>query len=486
MLFNSYAFAIFFCVVYVCFWALYKIRLAQQVVLLAASIYFYSRLHALFPMYLGGIVLLTYVLGRLVEVKKNVAVLALSVVSVIATLLFVKYTNFLGEIISPFLGNTWSAWNILVPVGISFYTFNCVGYVVDVYQQKTPAERNLVTFASYISFFPHLLIGPIAKSTELLPQFKKPTSWNFLENVQQPAGIFLWGLFKKIVVADNIELTTQYCLSNFEGIGALNLMIGAFLIGVHIYADFSGYSDMAYAVAKALGFDIIQNFQRPLFYKNLQDFWKRWHASLTIWFNDYIFTPIVIAQRDWGMWAPIVGILITFLVSGIWHGAGFTFVVWGLLHGTALAIEIGTKKTRKQLKKSIPSWLFSFGSYGIILVFLLVTWVVFKSNTLQQAWSYCGQMFSLHKASAPQFFIYSQLKWVAILFLVEALYTNQTWVLACMPSSSSLAKNKKFTSLVEHKYISVILLAILYALLIVAMVYFNKQSSSREYYYFKF
>lgn len=486
MLFNSYAFAIFFCVVYVLFWAVSKNRFSQQIALLIASFYFYSQLHTLFPVYLGGMVLLTYLLGRLVEIKKNIAFFVLSVVSVIATLLFVKYTNFLGEIVAPLLGKNWSAWQILVPVGISFYTFNCVGYVVDVYQQKSPAERNLVTFASYVSFFPHLLIGPIAKSTELLPQFRKPTTWNFIENVQQPVGIFLWGLFKKIVIADNIELTTQYCLSNFEGIGALNLMIGAFLIGVHIYADFSGYSDMAYAVAKALGFDIIQNFQRPLFYKNLQDFWKRWHASLTIWFNDYIFTPIVVAKRDWGMWAPIVGILITFLISGIWHGAGFTFVVWGLLHGTALAIEIGSKKQRKKLKQSTPSWLFQIGSYSIILIFLLVTWVVFKSNTLQQAGSYCAHMFSLQAVGVPQFFIYSQLKWVGILFLIEALYTKQTWVLASLPSFGHSSNASFLRTLLQNKRFQLVMLVIAYGLLILAMIYFNKQSSSREYYYFKF
>lgn len=385
-----------------------------------------------------------------------------------ALLVVLKYTNFFTETVYTLLGHqqSFSPMHIIVPVGISFYTFTTVGYLVDVYRQNAEPEKRFFTYAAYISFFPHLLSGPIASATQTLPQFSNKRTVD-LAGIEDGISQFLWGLFKKMVIADNIMLTANYCFANYENTRGLNLLIGGILFGFQLYADFSGYSDMARGVGKFFGFDLIQNFRFPFFAKNIQDFWHRWHHSLTIWFNEYIFSPIVIQKRAWAQYAAVYGIIITFLVSGLWHGAGWTFIIWGLLHGLILSYEILTKKWRNKISRKNKSVSYGIAAKICIYCFLIFSWIFFKANTLQDAVGYLSSMFSADFFSAPKSFILEALKWCLPLIVIEYIFRKKAFVLD-----------------MDHRYRW--LKYLFYAIIIAAIYYLHKQQSMQEYYYFKF
>lgn len=466
-------FVYFGAIVFSLYWLLYNRSRIQNVLLLIASYFFYGWMHKAFPIYLLALTLIGYGSGWLLsnskDIRRRKITFVLSIILATACLAVLKYTNFVIETINGLFNsksNGISALHLLVPVGISFYTFTTIGYITDVYREKIAPEKDFITYGAYVSFFPHLLSGPIPSASETLPQFAAQRKFS-MDHIQAGATQIIWGLFKKMVIADNISLAANYCFANYSHNYGSTLFIGAVLFGFQMYADFSGYSDIARGVAKLFAIDIFQNFHYPFFCKNIQDFWHRWHVSLTKWFNEYIFMPVIVDKRNWGVWGVVFGLMVTFTISGLWHGAGWTFVIWGALHGIGLSYEVLTKKWRGRLKKKLPAALFNTIVHLLLFLFLIFTWIFFKADTIQDAFGFYKNMFTLQFFNKPPVFIYSNLKWVLLLLVVEWLFRKRAYVLDFIG---------------KYRWLQLILCAG-----VIVMIYlWHKKMNMQEYYYFKF
>ena len=280
-------------------------------------------------------------------------------------------------------------------MGISFYTFQSLSYTLDVYKKKIKPTNNLLTFLAFVSFFPQLVAGPIERAKSLLPQFSKKRKFDYDTAVDGSYQI-LWGLFKKIVIADNCAIFVNQIFDGYAGMNGSTLLLGAVLFGFQIYCDFSGYSDMAIGLAKLLGFKLMTNFSYPYFSRDIAEFWRRWHISLTSWFKDYIYIPL--GGSRGGMVKTLRNIFVIFLISGMWHGANWTFVVWGLLNA-AYFVPLILMKSRKakqnigEKQKTTPQWE---DMLEIWFTFLLVSlaWVFFRAESLSDAMAYLSRIFS--------------------------------------------------------------------------------------------
>jgi D-alanyl-lipoteichoic acid acyltransferase DltB (MBOAT superfamily) len=491
MLFNSFEFCIFFPVVLVLYWLVYKNRHAQNLILLAGSMFFYGMLHYSFPIYLMALIAVSYGMGRLIEKqqheKKRMWLAILAVAVLCAGLFYTKYSDFvLGSI--PDL-QQWqrSALHILVPVGISFYTFAVIGYVLDIYYESIEAERSFLTYAAYISFFPHLLVGPIPSAATLLPQFKKKATVS-LNSVTEGIGEFVWGLFKKMVVADNILMAVNYSFSaNNEDLSGSSMLVGVAMFGLFVYADFSGYSSMARGCAKLLGIDLAHNFRTPLFSTSVSEYWRRWHISLISWFTAYIYTPIVFALKGWRRTGILIGVFVTFLISGIWHGAGAQYVVFGVLNGLAIVYEILTGDIRKRIFGRMPRAVASILSNIFLLTFIMFTWVFGKADSLSHAMSILSRICSGSLFTMPDSFLTGYLIWAVPMLVVEWIqrkgnYTMdiQQWFPVKVTRKGREQRNTKMLALQSISKIA------LYSLIVCAVYFFHKKMSLAEYYYFKF
>ena len=276
-------------------------------------------------------------------------------------------------------------FNVLLPVGISFYTFQTLSYTIDVYNNKTPAQRHLGVFAVYVSFFPQLVAGPIERSNHLLPQFFREHDFSY---IRVKAGLqkMLWGFFKKIVIADNLAILVDGVYNNVDNYSGLTLIVATIFFTFQIYCDFSGYSDIAIGTAKVMGFELRENFKRPYFSKSIREFWQRWHITLSTWFKDYVYIPL--GGNRTIKWRWYYNIFITFLVSGLWHGANWTFVIWGALHGTYLIIALALTNPKKQFSSLIQKQSKSFNKLlDVTITFILVAfaWIFFRANNLDDA-----------------------------------------------------------------------------------------------------
>ncbi len=265
------------------------------------------------------------------------------------------------------------AFNFLLPVGISFYTFQTLSYTIDIYRGRTEPENHFGRFALYVSFFPQLVAGPIERSIKLLPQFRKKVEMNG-EQILSGLKLMLWGFFKKIVIADRLAMYVGSIFMHPEDAHGLQVLLASFMLHVQIYADLSGYTDIARGAARVMGIDLIKNFNNPLFSTSLYDFWKRWHISLTTWFTDYLYIPL--GGNRVLKWRWYYNIFIVFLISGLWHGANWTFVVWGALHGIFQLVEIWTDKPRKKIFETI-----GLTKFPILLKSLAVTTQLFLLST---------------------------------------------------------------------------------------------------------
>ncbi len=399
------------------------------------------------------------------------------------------YTKYSGLFFSGIKGlEQWQATvlHILVPVGISFYTFAVIGYVLDIYYESIAAERNYLTYATYISFFPQLLSGPIPSAATILPQFNKKPQVT-VNSVAKGVGEFLWGLFKKRVVADNISMAVSFCFSaNNEDLNGSSLFIGAALFGVSIYADFSGYSSMARGCAKLLGIDLVQNFNMPLFSTSVSEYWRRWHISLTTWLYSYIYNPLVFGLKRWGKWGVIAGVFITFLISGIWHGAGWQYIIFGVVNGLAIIYEILTGSARKKLFGRLPVWLNAVLSNLLVLVFMLLSWIFFRANSVEQAVNIISRICSASLFSAPDTFVLQYVKWCAPLIIIEWIQRKgayamdlQQWLPTRVIKKDQIQDPKIFRLHIAMKIV-------LYILLSASIFIFCKKVNMAEYYYFKF
>lgn len=402
MLFNSVPFMIFLPIAVLLFYIVPKKY--QNIYLLAVSYYFYACFDLRAVPFIAVATLVSFYAAKAIETKEGKSrtrAMLLALLVNIGMLLVFKYCNFFAENIVA-LANLFGAdiqfkrFSLIAVTGISFFTFQSVGYVIDVYLKKIKAEHNLLTYSLFIAFFPHVLAGPISRAAKLMPQFSKEHSFDY-ENVRSGLQLMAIGFFKKIAVADVLAMFIGAVHNNVADYSGLMLIFTAFAYSIQLYGDFSGYSDIARGSAKLLGFDIVDNFSTPYFSTSFSQFWTKWHISLSSWFQDYIFTPFVWTNplRRFGYEKPpvIVGIWLVFLTSGLWHGSAWTFIIWGVLHAI---YRTGEDLMRKYYKKpdKHPKPLKFWGK--VIWVFTLVTFsqIFFRANTVGDAFYYVTHMFS--------------------------------------------------------------------------------------------
>ena len=353
MLFNSLHFLVFFPAVVALYFATpFRFR---WVLLLAASYYFYASWE---PVYLGLIVLSTLVdyvvalrMGALPSGRKRRPYLLVSILANLGMLGTFKYLGFVTDsfrVLSGQLGifQDFAAFDLLLPVGISFYTFQTLGYSIDVYRGKKEPERHLGIFALYVSFFPQLVAGPIERAGRLLPQLHQRHTFDY-HRVTSGLQRMMWGFFKKVVIADQLALYVDPVYASPESYPGQVVILATYLFAFQIFCDFSGYTDIAIGAARVFGYDLMENFQRPFFAASIQDFWRRWHISLSTWLRDYLYIPLGGSRVSKGR--SYFNLFLVFLLAGLWHGAGWNFVVWGGLHGMYLIVSVATQDVRDRL-----------------------------------------------------------------------------------------------------------------------------------------
>ncbi len=300
-----------------------------------------------------------------------------------------KYFNFFNDSLHVVL-NKFNIFydsptlKLLLPVGISFYTFQVLSYLIDVYKGEKEAERHLGIFAVFVAFFPQLVAGPIERSRNLLPQFYEKHEFDYQRTIDG-LKLVAWGLFKKVVIADRLAVYVNQIYNNPGDYTGAPVILATVFFAIQVYCDFSGYSDMAIGSAQVLGFRLMKNFDRPYYSKSISEFWRRWHISLSTWLNDYVYTPILINRRNWGLAGIYFALLVTFFASGLWHGASWTFIIWGLLHGIVLSLEILTKKKRKKLRKVVPGIIYDNVSMLLTFAFVCFAYIFFRANSVSDA-----------------------------------------------------------------------------------------------------
>lgn len=414
MLFNSVSFAIFLPVVFILYWLIFNRNLQlQNFLLLCASYFFYACWDWRFLFLLVFSTLLDYFTGLKMTESENPKSrsfwLWLSILINLGFLGVFKYYNFFAGSFTQMFSNfglNVNPWTlkVILPVGISFYTFHGLSYVIDIYKRRIKAERNFIDYSLFVSFFPLLVAGPIERATHLLPQIKKARVFNY-HNAANGLRQILWGLFKKIVIADQCAEFANTIFANSASYSGSTLVLGAIFFTFQIYCDFSGYSDIALGVARLFGIELLRNFAFPYFSRGVAEFWRRWHISLSTWFRDYLYVPL--GGSKGGTWLKVRNTFIIFLVSGFWHGANWTFIIWGFLNALFIMPSIIFKTNRNNLEivakgKSLPT-LSEF--LHILLTFCMVVfaWIFFRANNVTHAFNYLGRIFSRSLFSIPSF-----------------------------------------------------------------------------------
>ncbi|MCZ6594195.1 MAG: MBOAT family protein [Bacteroidetes bacterium] len=405
MLFNSLEFAFFLPIVFLLYWFVTHRSLKQQnALLLLASYFFYGWWDWRFLSLIAFSSLVDYVVGLSLanaETKmKRKLLLSLSILVNIGFLGFFKYFNFFAESFAQaftLLGEPLeiSSLKIILPVGISFYTFQTLSYSIDIYRKKLTPTKDFVAFFAFVSFFPQLVAGPIERASNMLPQFLNKRDFQYHEAVNGCRQI-LWGLFKKIVIADNCAKFVNIIFEDPSAHSSSTLFLGVILFSFQIYGDFSGYSDIAIGVARLFGFKLMRNFAYPYFSRNIGEFWRRWHISLSTWFRDYLYIPIGGSRGSTLL--QIRNIFIVFLVSGFWHGASWNFLCWGGLHALFFIPLVLMKRNRTFLHSVKTKWLFPSLKEGLLIVFTFsitsLAWVFFRAESVSESLHYFQGMFS--------------------------------------------------------------------------------------------
>jgi D-alanyl-lipoteichoic acid acyltransferase DltB (MBOAT superfamily) len=490
MAFTSPSFLIFFIVVFCLLWSLGRTgKTAGNFLLLIASYFFYGFWDWRFlPLLaIGG--LFNFTMGILIGHGRQRAIRKLWLIAGLAgntgLLFYFKYLDFLNLFMADLLNSAGVKMNprphdIILPLGISFITFLSISYLVDVYRRKLLPEKNVVDLALSLSFFPIVTAGPIQRPVTLIPQIRAKRVFIYDTAVDGLRQV-LWGLFAKVVVADNCAIYVNEVFAMKSELTSSAYLLGAILFTIQIYADFSAYSNMAIGTARLLGFNLMQNFNYPYFAKDIADFWRRWHISLTSWFRDYVFLPIsyyisgkikrshvLLIRTDLVIY--IIGMLLTWFLTGLWHGANITFILWGIFHAIFLVTHQFTRKWRKRLNTSrILMVKRSFQVFERILTLALVvfTMVIFRSDSIERAANYLGAMFSGTLYSKPEGFSYFLLIPVVFYFLVE-------WFQRKKQHGLEFSGNKKYIAARWSFYMLILLLLFLY------------QKTPQEFYYFRF
>ena len=441
MLFNSINFAIFLPIVFILYWFLTNKSLKfQNILLLIASYFFYACWDWRFLFLLIFSTLLDYFTGiKMSDSKNQIAKKFWFWLSVIINLGFLgvfKYYNFFAESFAEFISNFGlkvnpSTLNIILPVGISFYTFHGLSYVIDIYKDRIKAERNFVDYAVFVSFFPLLVAGPIERATHLLPQIKKKRTFDYTKAVDGLRQI-LWGLFKKIVIADNCAEYANQIFNNSADQSGSTLVLGAIFFTFQIYGDFSGYSDIALGTARLFGIDLLRNFAFPYFSRDIAEFWRRWHISLSSWFKDYLYIPL--GGSKGGNWMRIRNTFIIFVVSGFWHGANWTFIVWGALNALFIMPSIIMKTNRNNLEivaqgKLLPT-IKEFFQMALTFALAVFAWIFFRAENMTHAISYISGIFSKSLLSIPTIRPSNLIILIIIFMIIEWLGRQEQYAIA--------------------------------------------------------
>jgi D-alanyl-lipoteichoic acid acyltransferase DltB (MBOAT superfamily) len=414
MLFNSIDFAIFLPVVFFLYWFVVNKNLKlQNFLIVVASYTFYGWWDWRFLSLILFSTIIDYLVGRRLlneySLSKRKVLLWISILVNLGFLGFFKYYNFfLDNFVTAFsfFGNpiNTQGLNIILPVGISFYTFQTLSYTIDVYKRKLKPTRDFIAFTAFVSFFPQLVAGPIERATNLLPQFYKKRKFEYSKAVDGLRQI-LWGLFKKIVIADNSAQIANEIFNNSADYSGSTLVLGAIFFTFQIYGDFSGYSDIAIGSSRLFGFNLKQNFAFPYFSRDIAEFWRRWHISLSTWFRDYLYIPLGGSRGGTGM--KVRNTFIIFIVSGFWHGANWTFIIWGALNALYFLPLLLLNKNRTNTdtvaqEKYLPSFK-EFYQIGITFILTVLAWVFFRAENIGHAFSYLSKIFSKTIFSIPNF-----------------------------------------------------------------------------------
>ena len=414
MLFNSLDFAIFLPIVFILYWFVVNKNLKNQnSLLLVASYVFYGWWDWRFLFLIFFSTVVDFLVGKRMKEENNETrrkfLLGVSLAINLGLLGFFKYYNFFidnfikafsffGSEIHP------NTLNVILPVGISFYTFQTLSYSIDIYRRKLEPASDFISFSTFVSFFPQLVAGPIERATHLLPQFYKKREFNYHLAVDGMRQI-LWGLFKKIVIADGCAQYANLIFNNSSDYSGSTLLLGAIFFTFQIYGDFSGYSDIAIGTSRLFGFDLMRNFNYPYFSRDIAEFWRRWHISLSTWFRDYLYIPL--GGSKGGIWMKVRNTFIIFIVSGFWHGANWTFIVWGLLNAIYFLPLLLTNNNRNNLGPIAEGrYLPGFKEFISIMVtfgLTVIAWIFFRARDLHHAFDYIAGIFSQSLFQVPVF-----------------------------------------------------------------------------------
>ncbi len=440
MLFNSIDFAIFLPIVFILYWFVTNRSLRQQnFLIVAASYFFYGCWDYRF---LSLIVFSTFVdysvglgLAKVSDERKRKWLLWTSILVNLGFLGFFKYYNFfLDNFVAAFsfFGGEIAAnsLNIILPVGISFYTFQTLSYTIDVYNRKLAPTTDWVAFAAFVSFFPQLVAGPIERATNLLPQFHSKRTFEYNKAVDGMRQI-LWGLFKKVVIADNCAEYANLIFNNSADYSGSTLLLGALFFTFQIYGDFSGYSDIAIGTARLFGFNLMRNFAFPYFSRDIAEFWRRWHISLSTWFRDYLYIPLGGSRGGKSM--RIRNTFIIFIVSGFWHGANWTFIVWGALNALYFLPLLLTDNNRRNLDIVAKGRLLpSLGEIGAMLTtfgLTVLAWVFFRAENILHALAYLSEIFSPSIINPPEVFSALTVLLIVVFMVIEWIGRTEEYAL---------------------------------------------------------
>jgi alginate O-acetyltransferase complex protein AlgI len=479
MLFNSIEFALFLPIVFALYWFIvHKNLQLQNTLLLLASYVFYGwwdwRFLALIIFSSSADYIVALLMAKETSGKRRKWLLITSISVNLGFLMFFKYFNFFAESFSDaftLLGKPFEATrlNIILPVGISFYTFQTMSYTIDVYRRKIEPTKDILSFFAFVGFFPQLVAGPIERASDLLPQFYKKRVLQYEEAFDGFKQI-LWGLFKKVVVADGSALIVNEVFSNHTEYGSSTLALGVFLFAFQIYADFSGYSDMAIGTARLFGFNLMRNFALPYFSRDMAEFWRRWHISLNTWFRDYLYIPL--GGSKGGKWINTRNVFIIFIVSGFWHGV----IIWGALNAFYFLPLLLTNRNRRHTDSVAPNRifpsvkeLFQMGSTFALTTF---SWIFFRADSLPIAISYISQLFSPSLFSIPYVFGIGLSNTVIIVAFIIILVTVE-W----------FSRNKAHPLELSEKYSEMVQWSVCYGIVIVVFLFGRSQ---QDFIYFQF
>ena len=484
MLFNSVDFAIFLIIVFILYWFVVNKNLKlQNWFIVLASYIFYGWWDWRFLSLIFFSTILDYSIGVKLKnenvVFKRKIILWISIIVNLGVLCVFKYFNFFLDslyALVPALSNTFgfNSLDIILPVGISFYTFQTLSYTIDVYKRKLEPTTDLIAFSAFVSFFPQLVAGPIERATNLLPQFYKQRTFNYLAAVDGMRQI-LWGLFKKIVIADNCAEYANQIFNNSSDMNGSTLVLGAFFFTFQIYGDFSGYSDIAIGTSRLFGFNLMKNFSFPYFSRDIAEFWRRWHISLSNWFRDYLYIPL--GGSNGGTFMKVRNTFIIFIVSGFWHGANWTFIAWGALNALYFLPLLLTNKNRNNIEivakgKYFPSFkdlLLIISTFGLTVF----AWIFFRAQDIGHALQYISGIFSSSIFDYPKFSnmigaIYTLL-YLIFFIVIEWIGRNENYAI------EKLALNSK--RFIRYGF---------YYLIIIIIIYASLGKSEQTFIYFQF